>query len=621
MIAQFGACIEIHGVGPFKSGFELDEIGKANFRCRHLDGMLVGEDRCLINQDLPGNYSLVDLEHDSGEWLGVFENPEANQIAICADQFGYQAVFYAVVGEGRDRTALISASAGGMAALFRKFDVPINPDWVHIVGNFVSERPWTKTMASHRTNLTDVRVLAPGEVLVFGGDASGVTKSDFFDTPRTEYEDLLQRGVSRAIGQIETVSNLPLDRREIRLSGGRDSRIIAAMLVASGMAHHFTITSVNPATWRSVKSRPGLERDLQISAKIAKRYGLSWSEPRGGTRTRLTFEEALSAWQTPFSNKNLELRAGAIHFMPDESALELRGGAGETFRGFRVVSGMLERLEVTEHTSVSEGVEALAKHLYGQRALPNEIGPQLSGRLIELFDNLGTKNLAEGLHRRFAAYRNRAHFGHLRDSASKRSIPFLPLSQPEFVEARNLLSYEERVSGIIAYDIIDLLVPELNQLEFDDGPWQPDQLCGRREVDISKFDIDVGPELAAYSGVQERIEETLAASPVRRKKVGGFDAKSCIIETIEEALFELSDLPGAELNFPPSLRSTLLEKVQTGKRNPNLMLAKALGVLDLSRSDHNPSALVITLGSERMLYRLKSLESGPPLRRWTPSPH
>lgn len=621
MAAQLGVSIEVLGIGPFRTDIAFDEALKGEFSCRHIDGILIGEDTCLIDQDVQQGKTLLDIEKSNGEWLGIFENPRTGQIAVCSDPFGYQTIFYTIFGDAEDRVALLSASAAGMAALLRKYQVPVDPDWTHIVGNLVSERPWTKTMSSNRTNLNGVRVLAPGEILILGADFSGVTKSDFFEAQSNSYTHLLQKGINRAISQIESASRLPVNQREIRLSGGRDSRIMMAMLVASGMADQFTITAVNPATWPSVRSRPGLERDLQISAKMASRYGLSWSKARPGVRTRLTFDEAVAAWQTPFSNKNFELRTGAIHFMPDSWALELRGGAGETFRGFRVVSGLLNRLDVSKDTSVDEGVEALADHLYGRRNLPNGIGANLSLRLAELFDHLGTDNLAEGLHRRFAVYRNRAHFGHIRDSASKRSLPILPLSQPEFVEARNFLSYEEQVSGVIAYDIVDLLVPELNNLEFDDGPWRTDQLYGRPRVDISRFDLDVSAALQAYEAGQKRDKKILKQSEVRRGNIGKFDPATCISEMVIDAIDELRGFPGAELNFPQALGETLKNKVLDGSRNPNMMLAKALGVLDLSRTGQRPNSIVIPLGGDAIRHRLRTLESGPPVIRWADSAH
>lgn len=608
MPAQLGISIEIHGVGPVQDGVSLSDDVKRNFVCKHIDGVSISATGVQTGREMEGCANLLEMAEANGEWLGVFENPRTKQIAVCSDPFGYQVVFYTFFGDGGNRRALISASATGMAALLRKHSVPVDPDWTHIVGNFVSERPWTKTIASNKTNVRGVRVLAPGEVLVLGEDFCGVTSSSFFSTPKIEYRELLQRGIERGISQIEAASKLPLDHREIRLSGGRDSRIMVAMLIASGLSDQFTVTSVNPATWPSVKSRPGLERDLAISAKIARRYGFNWSKARSGVRTRLTFEEAISAWQTPFSNKNFELRTGNIHFLPDEWALELRGGAGETFRGFRVVRGLLDRLNVSEMTSVGEGVETLADHLYGKRKLPNGIGGELSGRLLELFEYLGTEDLAEGLHRRFAVYRNRAHFGHLRDSASKRSLPLLPLSQPEFVQARSLLSYEEQVAGIIAYDIVELLVPELNHLEFDDGPWDSKQLCGRPSVDVEKFDMDISAELRAYEAAQKRNKKVLSASPVKRDGVAGFDAKASVLETLTNAIEEIGGLPDADRNFPKGLRATLVSKVREGSRNSNLMLAKALGVLDLTTSGQLPNSVVFDFGENR----LKALECGAP---------
>lgn len=611
MPAQLGISIEVYGVGSVQDYVSLTDDVKRKFVCKHIDGVSISATGVHTGREMPSCANLLQMAEANGEWMGVFENQETKQIAVCSDPFGYQVVFYTFFGNGANRRALVSASATGMAALLRKHGVPVDPDWTHIVGNFVSERPWTKTIGSDKTNLSGVRVLAPGEVLVLGKDFCGVTSSSFFSTPKIEYQKLLQRGIERGISQIEAASKLPLEHREIRLSGGRDSRIMVAMLIASGLSDRFTVTSVNPSTWPSVKSRPGLERDLAISAKIAQRYGFSWSKARSGVRTRLTFEESVSAWQTPFSNKNFELRTGSIHFLPDEWSLELRGGAGETFRGFRVVRGLLDRLNVSDQTSVGQGVETLADHLYGKRNLPNGIGDELSERLVELFEYLGTDNLAEGLHRRFAVYRNRAHFGHLRDSASKRSLPLLPLSQPEFVQARSLLSYEEQIAGIIAYDIVELLVPELNNLEFDDGPWDAKQLCGRPSVDVGKFDVDISAELRAYEATQKRNKKTLSASPVRRDGVVAFDAKASMLGTLTNAIEEIGGLPGADESFPKALRSTLVSKVRDGSRNSNLMLAKALGVLDLTRSGQLPNSFVFDFGENR----LSALECGAPLIR------
>ena len=610
MTSQIGLNIEVHGVGDWDENIS---VNRSDFVCERFDGIAYGTNSVSVGGSLNVLPSLEDAENTNGEWVGVFRKANSGDIAIASDPFGYQLIFYTLIRDSHGtNVALASASAAGMAALLRKYQVPIEPDWTHIVGNFVSERPWTRTLGSFRTNLANVRVLSPGEALVLGKDRCGVLPSTLFETPDRPYEDLLDRGIESALKQIEAASQLPLKNREIRLSGGRDSRMILAMLVASGKAKEFRVVSVNPKTFRSKSSRPGLQRDLELSATMAKRYGMQWSTPKVGTRTRLTFNEGIEGWQSHFSNKNFELRPSSIHFMPDEWLLELRGGAGETFRGFKAVRTILNTITPSPNSTIFEQAGHLANYLYGKRNLPGTIGSDLEKRLVELFLHLGSDDFAEGLHRRFANYRNRAHFGHIRDSATKRSLTLLPLSQVDFVRARGLLSEEEQFAGVIAHDIVERLVPELNDLPFDDGPWDHSALFGRRAPSPSTWLDDPAPLLKEYNELQIQEKDVIASALIKRRNNPRFDARKEMLLRLQESLNMISELPNADRNFPISFQRTLMQKVESGSRNLNMMLAKALGITDLIFTSEFPNSYVTSPSNNQgFTAMLSALESGP----------
>jgi hypothetical protein len=89
-----------------------------------------------------------------------------------------------------------------------------------------------------------------------------------------DYDALLDEIEADLRAALRTIARLPVDDFELRLSGGKDSRMLAALLHDEGLADRFRFFTYG---------LPG-QADVQGAALVATRLGLRWSmEDRSGT--------------------------------------------------------------------------------------------------------------------------------------------------------------------------------------------------------------------------------------------------------------------------------------------------------------------------------------------------
>ena len=118
------------------------------------------------------------------------------------------------------------------------------------------------------------------------------------DLPQT-YEELVPLMAGEARTLVRYLASLPVDSIELRLSGGKDSRLLAAAIVATGLQDRFLIKLIGAPD----------AADPKVAARIATDVGLRWEvddrrdRPAGqdmamvATHTFLT-EGMLSGWNT-----------------------------------------------------------------------------------------------------------------------------------------------------------------------------------------------------------------------------------------------------------------------------------------------------------------------------------
>lgn len=600
----------------------MPKFSTREFNCLCLNGSFVSDRRFLINfGDLTETISLEEAYHSSGEWMGVFtaSGTDSTKI-IAADPFGYQPVFYRFVESPDSTDIYVATSPGSLTQLLVQSGVQVSLNFSEVTAALSTQHPWSRTAQSNHTFGKDVKLLLPGQYIYISSKRVGLSDFDFFVPEMNSYDELLDQGISKALAQLESVVNGPIANHRINLSGGKDSRIMAAMLTASGLAQDFTVTSMNPKTWSNPSARPLLRRDLYLSDTIRKRYGMRWTEPSKSQYMALTFEESLQFWQTYRSGTNYGFNAQRGYVIPEDPHIELRGAAGETFRGFQAVKSLLEGSEAKDEPgTLKEDIYRIIDQIYDWELLSAEYREEFGDKLTYLLsETLGAAQLSEGLYRRYAVFRNRSHFGHIRYSMAQNAFPVLPLSQPEFLQAAQLIDPKKRDDSLVAFDVIEKLNPELNDLAFESNQWPDYMLKNRASPESAPWQIATDDShVREFYELEEQAHKARSvitnrgiSSPAGR---GTFDPERESRMALREMLGNLTSLPGAREYLTSRVEKQLLIDTDARRLNPKLLVGKLASAHDflLGRSDgvvktfyfgrsqfHNQLKLATTTGGD-----------------------
>ena len=538
---------------------------------------------------------LADARESTGEWLGIFESKNGKgDVVVAADPFGYQPVFYRQVNRPNgEPTLLVSNSFRSICSCARGLGATNRIHWGEFFSLIGTSHAWSITMQSHQTVESSTKVLLPRQEIFISETRWSLTTSSFFEPGADSYETLLDRGVSKAVKQLRAASQMEVDQKRIYLSGGRDSRMAIALLVAAGVVGQYSVSSVNPATWTPASARPGLYRDLFVANAVREFYGMDWSPPQSSAVVPMTFEQSLEFWQSNRSHKNFRFRAPRTLFVSRGSSTEIRGAAGETFRGFQAVKTLRSygRFGATPESKLSD-IGLLTSDLFDGGLLAGEQLALAKEAVTESLTTVGGADILDALHRRYSVYRNRSHFGHVRASMATGQIPVFPLSQPEFVQAASLITESERYDNLIAFDIIESAAPELNSLEFDSGGYPATPRFSTNSD--QKWTVkSSGRGIDLFNANEEDAKRLRAETLSNGPKAPLFDARFESQNRIKELLLDLNQTPDGAANLPYSLQVAMFQLVESRKLNPLTLLSKLETTWEALGEGHTPNTIVV----------------------------
>lgn len=542
-----------------------------------------------------GSIQLNNALNSGGEWSGIFINKNNRKnFIVTTDHFGYQSLFYSIVKKNDKTDVYVSSSMRSLTSLMQENGVPTEVDWTELLTSLSSNHSWSVTLNSPYSFGVNVSRLTPGQFLYISQERVSIQKNDFFEAPAgSSYESLIKAGIDRAINQLVNISNQDGYQKRIYLSGGKDSRIIMAMLTSAGIAQKFEVTSMNPERWNSAAARPGLREDLRLADAMRLRYGMTWSPEPQMSYHDLNFYESLDYWQEYRSNKNYKFPAQKSLYVPDVPRFELRGAAGETFRYFwshylKTLNGYKNAENST--ASLSNDIEAVYKDLFDASIMTDLLRAESLDRFENTLRDLGAKTIKSSVNRHFSAYRNRGHFGHINFSRSQAAIPVLPLSQPEFVHAGQLVSEQERESGAMFFDIIESLNPELNDLRFDSSQWSK-EIWKRRKSESASFAWDVNNENSGLGSFFENDQRTMEIRDNAHQqwvRAGGkaevFETRELLLNEAKEVLNELRSTSGGHATLTPQYLQNIMSRAEDNRINPNVLVGKLHSARDAVQS-------------------------------------
>lgn len=569
-------------------GETAPEVAWDRMGCVALYGVMLTGRRLLT--DLSGG-PVADLTVDealeaSGEWMAVFrseDDPDTH--LVLTDPFAFQTVFHSQVDvDGRPHLVL-GTTARGVAFERRSLGQAFEPDWPHIAATLATNDWLAATMLSDRTADAATRTMRPFQMMVVtGGRAHIVERADLTRLRGLDYCTLLDHGITTACAQIRALADADVPARRINLSGGKDSRLMLALVKGADALDAFDVRSVNPRTWGVPSARAGLEQDLLLADTLRRRYGMTWSRETGYTTQTCTPFEPLETWQDLCGEINHGFRFHRRRRTRTELVVELRGASGETFRGTNYWQRHARLAEVAD---TPESFDADARVVFDRIHRPDLVSaglvPQMFEHFLESLRGTGRASLIEAGNRHYTLYRNRAHFGTTLRFAQDGAVPFFPLSQVAFVLAGEQLDHATLRSGAVFFDVIERLAPELNDLRFDKGPW-PEPVASRR----GDRDLHAWTETTSVDEMDEYLRnEELSAAAARTAddaEDGGHtiltQAKPYVLAQTRAVIDELRGLPGAGEVLTGGMVSWLLTLPETQLVWAQTQLAKLVSVRD-----------------------------------------
>jgi hypothetical protein len=405
-----------------------------------------------------------------GEWLAV--SRDRKSIAVRTDHFGFFHLFYTTPELNGAGIAAASPSFEALLTYLRDRNCKPCPDISYALPLMASTSAFFNQGYSTRTSCIQVKRLLPGEVIRITAQGISVTSSEIWDqTPAADYHDLIDIGISKLRTQLESLNTNGIEKKELYLSGGKDSRACLALLLAR-RNRDFTCTTHGPEGKLGLVSDV-LRRDFAIATELVSHYNLRWTEPMERHVEPKTFSECLFDYRRYRSNKyysfkpqNFETRNNSGMYM------EIHGGGGEALRGYWAKH--FRSLPVSGKFKVTRGnvwhdASHIFRSLVQRQSIPEELYSQSLQDFVNDIRAIPGKNIYEVLDNHYILHRNRYHFGNLRHAYSVGKLLYYPLAQKEFLLAAQQLPHAVRSQGKLLHDIIQQSTPSAHLFAYESG--------------------------------------------------------------------------------------------------------------------------------------------------------
>jgi hypothetical protein len=216
------------------------------------------------------------LRDVAGQLRGVFALVWMNadgHVAVATDPLGLRCVYY---GENDDVVAVSSKAALVAEAL--AIGRPAPRDVLHTCW-----LAFTTHWIGNATGFECVRVLPAGAAIGLGpagvisieGGGSWIPDQEMRGLDCYELVELVRDDIAETL---RATLDLPVDRHVVRLTGGKDSRLILAVALWAGLAQDFDYETIGPETLADVRIASELAEKLSLRHEV-KFLGLAPSRP------------------------------------------------------------------------------------------------------------------------------------------------------------------------------------------------------------------------------------------------------------------------------------------------------------------------------------------------------
>lgn len=397
---------------------------------------------------------------DYGEWINIKINKSFLEVKI--DLLGYYRVFY----YKSEDNLILSNDFDALVIYLKQNNVFLTPNEVICNLSFNIRDSYFNNLFSEDTFCNEIKILEPGQKIIYNGTYLEIASRDVYDVAYAEvgdydYEELLERGLQLFS---KSLYKLRKEGREINihLSGGYDSRVCLALLLAFMSPSQIFVTTARPHKGLGVSVRDVIEKDYVIACTICKELNIPFFHKKNEINFRLGYSANFYDLKNFINNNYFSVSMNSKRSLDSFNVVEVRGGAGELLRGSAYLDRLKDELVGTEE-SLRDDLELLFDSLSKKEQF---IGENEKEYFIQENISYPGNTIFEKFDYRFLNARNNRHFGHHRKSYAEGKYTFMPLGNPYFLVASRKLTYSERKTGKLALDIIERTSKQLLSIPF-----------------------------------------------------------------------------------------------------------------------------------------------------------
>lgn len=396
-----------------------------------------------LTECLEGQFSVVRLRQQPA------------QLELLTDPLGMEQVYYAVVANGYVFSNNVSVLSRALALR--------EPD--ELGTSLYLMAGWA---GSDRTLLRNIRTVPGGQLWSFIAGQTHPTKTTYFSI-----SDCAQGEAKNAVEKFDNITSYLdmlkyldqyFDPLTCGLTGGRDSRFLAALLWKNRSHAHFFTTDILP------------NGDSEVACEISRELRLEHQV------VRLSCHEVLTRW-CMLSERLVQQNDGMVSLWqiadiasqpqrPTRLKVMLPGVGGEIARSFYSSNDQYFKISKREQAS-----KHLIRHALLKNCVVSQDAVELAQRYINEFVNEWSERDADpaNIPDVFYAQERVRRWGGSNARKSQATSDRFPLfcSRP-FIRAAFQLPPEARWNEQLHYDAIQALAPQILSIPFSGKPWRCD---------------------------------------------------------------------------------------------------------------------------------------------------
>lgn len=419
---------------------------------------------------LSNEIKVSEIVDAQGEWSALASKSEdgKNHFLYFGDSSGFAPLFYSLVP---GRAVVFSESFSGVVHGVKKLggSLTLNlPNYLTLMGG---KSATFQNLIANQTMANEIHILSYDTALYVGPEITmKIDRDELSGTAQIDdYQSALDIGIESTSESIKTFLASNEDHNPIiTLTGGVDSRVALALLSTTGMAQKFSVWSMDPRNAKRAQQKRVLTADVELARELRLKSGIEWMAPRRRAKLSLSFDEALTHYQSYNSNYSFGFTPANHMTIDAQPILTLRGGAGEVLRGTggaRLISNRYA--EYCKSYGAIPQAEWVAKHYSNQSLVTEATLPVIENNLTTILADYSNTSMRERIDGYYRDTRNRGHFGHLRQSDSVNDRLMQVLTNPYLVRAAQLADYDFKTEGRVVADLFDKIDPAFRGIPFE----------------------------------------------------------------------------------------------------------------------------------------------------------